>query len=168
MTTIGVLEQERNGVPFKTTVGGETVELRESRENAFRIENVHGQPTVIINPNFEFAFPDKFKQIAHISLVNDAVLDGPMVRRVVSRSFVNCLDLGGRFSDAELKSLEGLEHGHKTLLYRLCSLHMLLGILDRDNINFDNDVLLELAKDKDLNVWVINHYKSQRLAQQLT
>ncbi len=158
MTTQAVLEQEIYGVPFETTVGGETVELREPREDAFRIENVHGQLTVIINPEFAFAFPKHFAQIGYLALSTDTVIDGPAVRAVVSSSFIKCLDLSSRFTLKELELLQGLEHGDKTLLYRFCSLHMLMGLEERDNIKFSNQDLLELAKDQNLNKWVIRHF----------
>lgn len=143
-------------VPFTTVVAGQEVTATETLQNAFRIENIHGVNTVIINPNFEFAFP-----ATAMGLLNSAFSEDASTSPEAIAGFAKGLRIAlalSEFSPEELSSLNDQEFGPRTLLIRLCSLHMLKGLTERDNPMLSNEEFLELAKDRDLNNWVIKRF----------
>jgi hypothetical protein len=143
-------------VTFTTVVGGQEVTATETVQNAFRIENIHGVNTVIINPNFDFAFPALATSLLNSAFSKDAS-KSPEAITGFARGLRIALALA-EFSPEELFSLNDQEFGQRTLLIRLCSLHMLKSLKERDNLNIAHQELLELAKDKDLNMWVKNKF----------
>jgi hypothetical protein len=145
-------------VTFTTVVGGQKVTATETVQNAFRIENIHGVNNIIINPNFDFAFPVVAASILNSAFSKDAITS-PEAITGFARELRIALALS-EFSPEELFSLNDQEFGQRTLLISLSSLHMLNSLKERGNLNLAHQELLdlELAKDKDLNMWVKNKF----------